>query len=100
MKKIISLFKRDYEGNRQVYDEVVPGAEWVTNGEGVAMLKLDGTACMVREGRLYKRYDRKRKGGVPKAAPFKWEPAEEKPNEHTGHWPTLATRKGVRYVRR
>jgi hypothetical protein len=34
MKKIISLFKRDYEGNRQVYNEVVPGAEWVTNGGG------------------------------------------------------------------
>lgn len=29
MKKVISLFKRDYEGTRQVYDEIVAGAEWV-----------------------------------------------------------------------
>lgn len=103
MKKIISLFKRDYEGNRQVFDEVVPGAEWVLAGEGVATIKYDGTACMVREGRLFKRHDRKltkkayrRKKGDPafvpavedfKPAPGGWEAAEEVPNRHTGHWP-------------
>lgn len=27
MRKIISLFQRDYEGTRLVYDEVVPGGE-------------------------------------------------------------------------
>ena len=61
MRKIPSLFKRDYEGTRLVYDEVVPGSEWVLAGEGVATRKWDGTACMVRDGRLYKRYDCKRK---------------------------------------
>jgi hypothetical protein len=36
MKKIPSLFKRDYEGTRLVYDKIVPGTEWVPAGEGVA----------------------------------------------------------------
>ena len=61
MKKIPSLFKRDYEGARFVYDEVVPGCEWVLDGEGVATVKYDGTSCMVRDGVLYKRYDYKKK---------------------------------------
>jgi hypothetical protein len=57
MKKIISLFQRNYDGDRLVRDEVVPGAEWVLAGEGVATRKLDGTCCMVRDGKLYKRYE-------------------------------------------
>lgn len=47
MKKIKSVFKRDYEGNRQVYDEVTPGCEWVLAGEGVATEKYDGSAMMI-----------------------------------------------------
>ena len=80
MKKIISLFKRDYGGNRQVYDEVVPGAEWVISGEGIATIQYDGTCCMVRNGKLYKREDYK-------PEPEGWEPAEPEPNQHTGYWP-------------
>jgi hypothetical protein len=103
MKKIKSLFKRDYEGTRQVYNEIVPGSEWVIAGEGVATVKYDGTACMVRDGVLFKRYDRKlrkepykRKKADPtytptiddyKPAPDGWEACEDEPNEHTGHWP-------------
>ena len=103
MKKIPSLFKRDYEGTRQVYDEVVPGSEWVIAGEGVATVKFDGTSCMVRDGKLYKRYDRKLKKGPYKRkkrdpafqpelsdykdAPDGWEACEPEPNHHTGHWP-------------
>ena len=79
MQKIISLFKRDYEGTRLVYDEVVPGAEWVQDGEGTATRKWDGTCCMVRDGVLYKRYTLK-KG---RTAPEQFEPATEV-NEHTG----------------
>lgn len=89
MKKIISLFKRDYEGTRLVYDEVVPGAEWVMEGGGIATPKLDGTACMARDGKLYKRYDVK-KGRI---APADWEPAQEK-DEVTGHWPGWVPVKG------
>lgn len=84
MKKIPSLFKRDYEGNRQVYDEVVEGAEWVLQGQGIPTIKHDGTACMVKDEKLYKRYDRKKPN---KPTPEGWMACEEKPNEHTGHWP-------------
>jgi len=98
MKKIPSVFKRDYEGTRRVYDEVVPGCEWVLRGEGEGTAKWDGTCCMVRDGALYKRRDRKptkaaRKAGKPysvdgfRPAPEGWEAAEEEPNLHTGHWP-------------
>lgn len=87
MRKIISLFQRNYDGDRKVRDEVVPGAEWVLAGEGVPTRKFDGTCCMVRDGRLFRRHDRKLKNGKIKPAPEGWEPAEVKPNEHTGHWP-------------
>lgn len=83
MKKIISLFRRDYNGTRQVYNEVTPGAEWVIAGEGVATEKIDGTCCMVRDGKLYKRYDAKN-GKVP---PQNFEPAQPDPDQVTGHWP-------------
>jgi hypothetical protein len=103
MKKIISLFKRDYKGDRLVYNEIVPGAEWVIDGEGMATIKFDGTCCMVRKGRLFKRYDRKLTkknfkrlkkdpSFIPtinhcKIAPLEWEAAELEPNPHTGHFP-------------
>lgn len=103
MEKITSLFKRNYDGDRLVYDEVVPGAEWVLNGEGDATVKFDGTACMYKDRVLYKRYDckltksaqrtkRRHRGWLPnigsfKPAPDGWIPAENEPNLHTGHWP-------------
>lgn len=59
MKKIVSLFKRDYEMTRLVYNELVPGAEWVQDGEGIPTVKIDGTSCLVKDGKLYKRYDAK-----------------------------------------
>lgn len=82
MKKIVSLFQRNYEGDRLVRDEIVPGAEWVANGEGTAYRKFDGTACMVRDGKLYKRYDAKH-GKTP---PESFEQCQE-PDPVTGHWP-------------
>lgn len=82
MKKVISLFKRDYEGTRLVYDEVVKGAEWVQAGEGYATEKIDGTSCLIQDGKLFKRYDAKH-GKTP---PDGFVPAQE-PDEVTGHWP-------------
>ena len=73
MKKIISLYQRNYETDRLVRDEVVPGAEWVINGEGIATRKWDGTCCMVKDGKLYKRYEVKR-GKTP---PPDFEPAND-----------------------
>ena len=83
MQKIVSLYQRNYETDRLVRDEVVPGAEWVIAGEGVATRKYDGTCCLVRDGKLYKRYDAKN-GKTP---PLGWEPAQEAADPVTGHWP-------------
>lgn len=82
MRKIISLFQRNYEGDHLVRNEIVPGAEWVINGEGIGTRKWDGTCCRIREGVLYKRYDAK-KGKTP---PSGFEPAQD-PDPITGHWP-------------
>ena len=82
MQKIISLFKRDYEGTRLVYDELVPGSEWVQAGEGVATVKWDGTSCMVKDGVLYRRYDAKQ-GKTP---PQGFIPTQDA-DPVTGHWP-------------
>jgi hypothetical protein len=79
MKKIISLFQRNYDGDRLVRNEVVPGAEWVLAGEGVATRKFDGTCCLVAGGRLLKRYEVK-PGATP---PVGFEPANEV-DENTG----------------
>lgn len=73
MKKIISLFQRNYNTDRLIRDEVVPGAEWVIAGEGVATRKYDGTCCLVRDGKLFKRYEVK-EGKTP---PANFEPANE-----------------------
>jgi len=73
VKKIVSLFQRNYDGDRLVRDEVVPGAEWVTAGEGVATRKFDGTCCRWYAGKLWKRYELK----AGKVAPAGFEPAQE-----------------------
>ena len=82
MQKVISLFQRDYKGTHLVYDEIVSGAEWVVNGEGMATEKIDGTSCLIRDDKLYKRYDVKQ-GKTP---PPDFEPAQD-PDPITGHWP-------------
>ena len=83
MRKIISVFQRNYDTDRLIRNEVVPGAEWVLAGEGVATRKYDGSACLISEGRFYKRYDAK-KGKKP---PEGFIPAQEEADELTGHFP-------------
>lgn len=82
MKKIISVFQRNYDGDRLIRNEVVPGAEWVLAGEGIATRKLDGTSCMMTGGKLYKRYDAKQ-GKTPPPGFI----AAQDPDPVTGHWP-------------
>lgn len=80
------LFKRDFPADRsqrECYDEVTPGCEWVLAGEGVATRKHDGTAVLVKDGAPYARYDAKR-GKTPPAGAIPCEPA---PDPVTGHWP-------------
>lgn len=82
MQKIISLFQRNYETDHLVRNEIVPGAEWVIAGEGIATRKWDGCCCKVENGILYKRYDAKN-GKTP---PALFIPAQD-PDPVTGHWP-------------
>jgi hypothetical protein len=50
MEKIPTIFERDWEGDRsRVLDVVVPGTEWVFEGEGNALRKYDGTCVMLDE---------------------------------------------------
>ena len=73
MRKIPSLFQRNYETDRLVRDEVVPGCEWVLAGEGTPTRKHDGTCCMVRDGKLYRRHTLRR----GKQPPEGYEPATD-----------------------
>ena len=84
MKKIPSLFKRNFDTHK-IYDEVTEGCEWVLKGEGIATRKFDGTACLIKDGELYKRYDCKlgRKKPIGKDGI----PCQPLPDPVTGHWP-------------
>lgn len=88
MKKMPSLFDRDYEnraedGGHKVVDRVLPAARWVAEGEGVATRKWDGLAALVKDGSYFKRYDAK----AGRSAPEGFKPAQPAPDEKTGHWP-------------
>jgi hypothetical protein len=66
MKKIPTMFERDWNGDRsRVVNQIVPEAKWVVGGEGVATRKYDGTCCLVREGKLYKRHEVKKGKAEP-----------------------------------
>lgn len=112
MKKIPSLFVRDYEriitdykpiavstmpdgshstmakitgskkGRFLATEQVTPGCEWVIAGEGIATRKWDGQAVMIKGCIVYKRYDCKQ-GKTP---PVGFIPCQE-PDSITGHWP-------------
>lgn len=86
MKKMPTLFKREFEGHRivRVTEEVAPGLEWVLAGEGVATEKVDGAACALIGQRLYKRYDAK---GGQKRLPDGAIRCQPEPDPVTGHWP-------------
>lgn len=85
MKKIPCLFMRNFGQDGKslgIRDEVTPGCEWVVSGEGIATIKFDGTAVMVKGGELFKRYDCKRGKNPPEG----FLPCQD-PDPITGHWP-------------
>lgn len=55
MQKIPTVFQRDPE-TKLVTPEVTPGCEWCLEGYGYATAKWDGTAVLIRDGRMFKRY--------------------------------------------
>ena len=84
MKKIPTLFKREFEGHtvKRTLPEVTDGMEWVLEGKGIATVKWDGSCCAIINGEFYKRYDCK-KGKVPPEGLI----ACCLPDKITGHWP-------------
>ncbi len=84
MKKIPTLFEREYENHRVVgiKPNVTEGMEWVLDGEGIATVKIDGSCCAIINGEFYKRYDAK-KGKMPPVGAI---PCCE-PDAVTGHHP-------------
>ena len=81
MKKIPTIFERDWNGDKSRVLPVPTAAHALLAG-AVATRKYDGTSCLVRDGKLYKRYDAKQ-GKTP---PEGFEPCGEVDPE-TGHWP-------------
>jgi hypothetical protein len=91
MKKVKTLFKRDWENDpSRVTGTVEDGLDYIIRNEATPTRKLDGTCCMVNDKKLYKRHDRKRRGKKGKVLD-KWKPEPEgwipcQKDEKTGHW--------------
>lgn len=90
MKKIPTLFKREYENHKVVGitpELSSPDLQWVLDGEGDATVKFDGSCCAIIDGEFYRRYDaKKNKKGEYKAPPEGAIPCCD-PDPITGHWP-------------
>lgn len=54
MRKIPSLYVRGADGS--LTGQINPACEWVVRGEGVSTRKLDGSCCLYRFGRLWRRH--------------------------------------------
>lgn len=66
MKKIPTIFERDWNGDKsRVLNQVHEGCEWVFAGEGVATRKIDGTSCLVKGNLLFKRREIKSGQVIP-----------------------------------
>lgn len=65
MNKIPTIFVRHPANPRLVSGTCNPECFWVFRGEGRATCKYDGTACLVQDGRFYKRREVKPNKPVP-----------------------------------
>ena len=86
MKKIPTLFKREYKDHQVIGispELSDPSLQVVLDGLAIPTLKEDGSCCAILKGELYKRYDAK-KGKQPPAGAI---PCQPEPDEITGHWP-------------
>ena len=95
MKKIPTLFRKVYDdGGVTLSRDVKPGFEWVLNGEGEATEKVDGVACAVIDGILYKRVEKREGTKVPRGSI----PCQNEADPYTGawpHWVAIDTNKAV-----
>jgi len=85
MRKMPTLFERQFENHKIIkcLNKVNEGCNWVLNGEGYATEKLDGTCCMIKDNKLYRRYDHKEGRILPIGAI----PCQLNKDTITGHWP-------------
>ena len=60
-----------------------PNVNGYWTGEGFATEKIDGTCCLIKDGKIYRRYDYKKGRTLPRGAI----PCQEKPDPITGHFP-------------
>ena len=86
MKEMPTLFQRDFVGehtkkNLNAIDKVEEGCEWVINGEGTPTQKFDGSACLVRNGVLYRRLKVKPGNTTPDG----WLHWSFDPDQNSGH---------------
>lgn len=89
MRKIPTIFERDWADPRHpIVDKPNPACAWVFAGEGVATRKWDGTCCMVRDGRLWKRRELRRNEAAP--AGFELEQQDAETGKVVGWVPTGA----------
>jgi len=95
MKKMVSLFKRDFKNKEcPAYDEYEPEAiESISSGY-IATQKFDGTACLIKDGGFYKRYRKKKENDVPF---LHW---SFDPEQKTGHgWTPVTDDANDQYLR-
>ena len=60
MKKIPTIFIRNPDKMSEILKEAHSDCEWVFNGEGVATRKYDGTCCLIKNGKLFRRREVKK----------------------------------------
>lgn len=90
MKKLSTLYKKDPNDLGRVINVINPENAWVFT-DGIPTRKFDGTACMILNGVLYKRYDCRidketgeYKKPIPEGAISCQEP--DKISGHHPHW--------------
>jgi len=89
MRKMKTLFKMDE--NHKMTNIPNKGTSFVFAGHSTPRIKLDGTACIIIDGKLHKRYDCKlNKKGGRKTPPAGWIACDPEPDPITGHWPGWA----------
>jgi hypothetical protein len=86
MKKIPTIFDRDWDGDpSRVVNVPHPDCAWVFAGEGVATRKVDGTCCLIRDGKFYKR--REVRNGDKMPADFEMAEHDEQTDKIVGWIP-------------
>lgn len=65
MKKMPTIFVRNFENMREITAEQHPDCGWVFKNKGTATRKYDGTCTMIKDGKFFKRREVKKGKDVP-----------------------------------